>query len=111
MVGAHLKAPIPGRKLVRRRPHTCIANEPVENNVKTCCNCLFPYEWSALIAALRRDVDSERRKAERSPQWHGYHLANARMSIRLIEAFGFYLEGDAARSFAIAGSANDPLGK
>jgi hypothetical protein len=39
---------------------------------------LFAYQKEALLAALRRDIQSERGKAVTEPQWADYHLLNAR---------------------------------
>lgn len=53
---------------------------------------LFAYERSALIEALRRDADNERLKALENPGSAAYHLENARVNVRIIEAFGFLEE-------------------
>jgi hypothetical protein len=53
---------------------------------------LLPNEQQGLIDALRRDVNSERHKAACIPRWAPYHLQNARMSTRLLEAFGYGME-------------------
>ena len=55
---------------------------------------LLPNERTALIDALRRDVESERNKAVRDPRWTAYHLQNVRLNVRILEAFGYRLEGD-----------------
>lgn len=55
---------------------------------------LLPNERTALIDALRRDVESERNKAARDPRWTAYHLQNVRLNVRILEAFGYRLEGD-----------------
>jgi hypothetical protein len=57
---------------------------------------LFPNEYEALIAALRRDIESERTKAAIKPEWSEHHLMNVRMSVRLLEAFG-ELEDETSR--------------
>jgi hypothetical protein len=49
---------------------------------------LFSNERADLIAALRRDIESERNKAASRPEWEDYHLRNVRLSVRLLEAFG-----------------------
>jgi hypothetical protein len=49
---------------------------------------LFPNEQKALIEALRRDAQCERDKAFLNPALAEYHLQNARMSVRILEAFG-----------------------
>lgn len=49
---------------------------------------LLPNETADLIAALRRDIESERIKATHSPKWEAYHLRNVRLSVRLLEALG-----------------------
>lgn len=49
---------------------------------------LMPHERADLIAALRRDIESERTKAAFNPQWEAHHLRNVRLSVRLLEAFG-----------------------
>lgn len=49
---------------------------------------LLPSERADLIAALRRDIESERTKAALRPEWEAYHLRNVRLSVRLLEAFG-----------------------
>jgi hypothetical protein len=49
---------------------------------------LFPNERADLIAALRRDIESERTKAAMKPEWRAHHLRNVRLSVRLLEAFG-----------------------
>jgi hypothetical protein len=51
-------------------------------------NLLLPGELEYLIAALRRDIRSERDKAALRPQMAAYHLRNVRLSVRLLEAFG-----------------------
>ncbi|WP_156328260.1 MULTISPECIES: hypothetical protein [unclassified Massilia] len=49
---------------------------------------LFHNERAALIDALRRDAQCERTRAARYPEWAEYHLQNARMNVRIIEAYG-----------------------
>lgn len=56
------------------------------------CKYLLPNERIALVEALRRDVESERSKAMHSPGWAEYHLQNARLNIRILEAFGYRLD-------------------
>lgn len=56
--------------------------------MKFCCNALLPDECEHLIAALRRDIQSERIKAIDRPEWSSHHIRNVRLSIRLLEAFG-----------------------
>lgn len=62
------------------------------------CKCLLPYESLALIAALRRDFESETSKASLAPQWADYHMANARMSSRISETITDYIAGEMPRS-------------
>lgn len=57
---------------------------------------LFPNERAALIAALRRDIESERTRAAIRPEWSEHHLMNVRLSVRLLEAFG-ELEDESGR--------------
>lgn len=49
---------------------------------------LLPHEQRALIEALRRDARSEEDKAFFNTASSAYHLQNARMSVRILEAFG-----------------------
>lgn len=53
---------------------------------------LLPDERAALAEALRRDAESERRKAAQDPRWTAYHLQNVRLNVRILEAFGYRLE-------------------
>lgn len=46
---------------------------------------LFVYQKEALLAALRRDMQSELDKAITEPQWTDYHLLNARMVNSILE--------------------------
>lgn len=57
---------------------------------------LLPNERVALAEALRRDIENERAKALRHPQWRDYHLQNVRLNVRILEAFGYRPERDAA---------------
>lgn len=50
---------------------------------------LLPHESDALIKALRRDMVSERNKALQDPRWKDYHLRNVRLTVRILEAFGY----------------------
>lgn len=47
---------------------------------------LLPHEFSALLEALRRDVRSESSLSQGCSEWTDWHRANARMSMRLLEA-------------------------
>lgn len=47
---------------------------------------LLPYEIEALTEALRRDMRSERLKAETDPFWSTWHESNVRMNIRILDA-------------------------
>lgn len=47
---------------------------------------LFAYQKEALLAALRRDMQNELRKAIAEPQWADYHLLNARAVNNILEA-------------------------
>ncbi len=47
---------------------------------------LFPHEWKQLLEALRRDMREELGKATTNPAYAGYHLANHRINLRLLEA-------------------------
>ncbi|RYE67503.1 MAG: hypothetical protein EOO81_10375 [Oxalobacteraceae bacterium] len=49
---------------------------------------LFPNKHADLIAALKRDIESERTKAAIMPEWSEHHLRNVRKSVRLLEALG-----------------------
>ena len=60
------------------------------------CKYLLPNERTALVRALRRDVEREREKAAHSPKWAQYHLQNARQNIRILEAFGYRLDWNTA---------------
>jgi hypothetical protein len=62
--------------------------------VKPFLDVLFPTEREYLIAAIRRDIESERNKAALCPEWELHHLRNVRLSVRLLEALG-YREEDA----------------
>jgi hypothetical protein len=50
---------------------------------------LLPNEHEYLVAALRRDIESERNKAVERPEWETHHLRNVRLSVRLLEALGY----------------------
>lgn len=56
---------------------------------------LLPNERTALVEALRRDIENERDKAAMDPAWMDYHLYNVRLNVRILEAFGYRLERDA----------------
>jgi hypothetical protein len=64
-------------------------NDSKDLIMKVTCERLLPHERAALIAALRRDVRDERDKAIGNPESADYHLQNARMSVRLLEAYGY----------------------
>jgi hypothetical protein len=49
---------------------------------------LLGTEYDSLVAALRRDIESERDKAAANPEWEAHHLWNVRLSVRLLEALG-----------------------
>jgi hypothetical protein len=49
---------------------------------------LFRHERDHLVRALCRDIRSERDKAMTNPEWKLYHLQNARMGVRVLEALG-----------------------
>lgn len=69
------------------------------------CETLLPTERTGLIEALRRDVQHQRTKAEQGTKWADYYHQNARMSIRILEAFGERLDPEVsgpAKSFAQA---------
>lgn len=68
-----------------------------ECTINSNTHALLPAEYEYLIAALRRDIASERLKAEVRTEWSSYHLMNVRWSVRLLEAFG-YQEDDFGRS-------------
>lgn len=53
------------------------------------CNFLLPNEQAALLEALRRDTQCERRKALHCIAAADYHLQNVPMNVRLLEAFGY----------------------
>jgi hypothetical protein len=53
---------------------------------------LFPDELANLIEALRRDARCERNMAADNPQSAANHLRNARMSVRILEAYGYQEE-------------------
>ena len=53
-----------------------------ENEVAT----LLPHERKQLLEALRRDMRQELSKARANPASAGYHMANHRMNVRLLEA-------------------------
>jgi hypothetical protein len=57
---------------------------------------LLPNERTALVEALRRDIQNERDKAEIDPAWMDYHLYNVRLNMRILEAFGYRVERDAS---------------
>jgi hypothetical protein len=57
--------------------------------MKVPCERLLPNELVALVEALRRDARRERSKAIDYPESADYHLQNARMSVRLLEAYGY----------------------
>jgi hypothetical protein len=60
---------------------------------------LLPNERAALIEALRRDARRERDQALLHPASSEYHLLNARMSIRILEAFGYREDRDYPTKF------------
>ena len=64
--------------------------------MKHFIDVLFPAEHEYLIAALRRDVKSERGRAHTCPEFAGHHLRNARRSVRLLEALGHREDSDEA---------------
>lgn len=47
---------------------------------------LFPHEWEALKNALQRDIASELGKATADDARSHWHIRNARMSQRILEA-------------------------
>jgi hypothetical protein len=53
---------------------------------------LLPNESAALVEVLRRDIEGEQQKAMLYPKWADYHLQNARLSIRILEALGYKIE-------------------
>jgi hypothetical protein len=60
---------------------------------------LLPHEWTALIEVLRRDVRRERDQALLYPALSDYHLLNARMSVRILEVFGYREDRDYPTTF------------
>jgi hypothetical protein len=90
--------PITLDKLIDRSHVGCPASYPrwagysleqsLEFVLTTYLDPLFPNERAALIAALRRDIQSERTQAAIKPEWSDLHLMNVRLSVRLLEAFG-----------------------
>lgn len=57
--------------------------------MKPISEYLLPDECRALFSALRRDAECERFKAVSHPEFAGYHLQNARLNVRILEAFGY----------------------
>lgn len=57
--------------------------------MKVPCERLLPNEVDALVEALRRDARRERNEAIGNPKSADYHLQNARMSVRILEAYGY----------------------
>ena len=57
--------------------------------MKDPCERLLPNELVALVEALRRDARRERNKAIGDPKSADFHLQNARMSVRILEAYGY----------------------
>ena len=57
--------------------------------MKVPCERLLPNELVALVEALRRDARRERNKAIGDPKSADFHLQNARMSVRILEAYGY----------------------
>lgn len=53
------------------------------------CDFLLPDEDAALLEALRRDTQCERRKALQGTAAAAYHLQNIRMNVRLLDAAGY----------------------
>jgi len=53
-----------------------------ENHVAS----LLPHERKQLLEALRRDMRQQLARARADPASAGYHLANHRMNVRLLEA-------------------------
>ena len=70
----------------------CATKSYMGNILEWHCTYLLPYERMALVEALRRDAESERTKALDNPGLAAYHLENARMNVRIIEAHGFFEE-------------------
>lgn len=50
------------------------------------CTGLFPHEMESLLQALRRDLRSEKLKADLNPDDATYHHRNARSVVRLLDA-------------------------
>lgn len=46
---------------------------------------LFPHERKELLAALRRDMRHELRRANADAASRSFHMANYRMTVRLLE--------------------------
>jgi hypothetical protein len=67
----------------------------METDMKLPTIYLLPNERTALVEALRRDIENERDKAAMDPAWMDYHLYNVRLNVRILEAFGYRLERDA----------------
>jgi hypothetical protein len=67
----------------------------METDMKLPTIYLLPNERTALVEALRRDIENERDKAAMNPAWMDYHLYNVRLNVRILEAFGYRLERDA----------------
>jgi hypothetical protein len=67
----------------------------METDMKLPNIYLLPNERTALVEALRRDIENERDKAAMDPAWMDYHLYNVRLNVRILEAFGYRLERDA----------------
>jgi hypothetical protein len=64
----------------------------METDMKLPNIYLLPNERTALVEALRRDIENERDKAATDPAWMDYHLYNVRLNVRILEAFGYRLE-------------------
>jgi hypothetical protein len=67
----------------------------METDMKLPTIYLLPNERTALVEALRRDIENERDKAAMDPAWMDYLLYNVRLNVRILEAFGYRLERDA----------------
>jgi hypothetical protein len=69
--------------------------QQMETEMKLSNIYLLPNERTALVEALRRDIQNERDKAAMDPAWMDYHLFNVRLNMRILEAFGYRVERDA----------------